>query len=343
MTRKFGALPAIALLAACGGTSGQPAGGQLTIVGSSTVYPFTTAVAEQFMRDNPGTGVTVESTGTGAGIKLFCGGVGERFPDAVNASRPIKASEYRDCAANGAVQVIEVPVGIDGLTLIQASGATPLDLTVADIYKALAARPFGKAQTATTWRDVNPALPAIPIRVMGPPPTSGTRDSLAELILEKGCDSDPAMKALKKSDDKAHKATCTTIRDDGAYIEAGENDNLLVQKVAADPATLGVLGYSFLEENSDKVRPVRLAGVTPTAATIADLSYPGSRKLFLYVKGEHVAAKPGLTQFIATYAGMWGKDGALEKRGLVPLGATDAAAAAAQAAALTPLDPATLK
>ena len=147
--------------------------------------------------------------------------------------------------------------------MIQAKGQPPLNVTVADIYKALAANPFGKAQTATTWKDVNPSLPAIKIRVLGPPPTSGTRDSLAELILEKGCDSDPAMKALKEKDKDAHKATCTKIREDGAYVEAGENDNLLVQKVAADPGTLGVLGYSFLEENADKVAPVSIAGVDP--------------------------------------------------------------------------------
>ena len=334
-------------LAACGsnkGGVGEAAGGQIRVVGSSTVYPFTTAVSEAFMKANPGTSVTVESTGTGAGIKLFCDGVGASFADAVDASRPMKASEYEACSKNGVKQVIEVPVGIDGLTFIQAKASTPLNLTVTDIYKALAANPFGKGpNTAKTWKDVNPALPAVAIRVMGPPPTSGTRDSLADLILEKGCDSDAEMKALKKADEKAHKDTCTRIRDDGAYIEAGENDNLLVQKVSAAQGTLGVLGFSFLEENADKVQAVSLAGVTPTEATIADLSYPGSRKLFVYVKGEHMAAKPKLRDFITTYATMWGPGGALEKRGLVPFAGADAGAAAAQAKALKPLDPATLK
>ncbi len=344
--KKFCAvLPVVALVAACGsgGNGGaNNAGGQIKIVGSSTVYPFTTAVAEEFQRANMGSSVIVESTGTGGGIKLFCSGVGDQFPDAVNASRAMKASEHADCVKNGAKNVIELPVGIDGLTLIQGKNGVNLNLTVADIYKALAANPFGKPNTAQTWRDVNPSLPAIKIRVLGPPPTSGTRDSFAELILEKGCDSDPAMKALKKSNAEQHKQICTKIREDGAFVEAGENDNLLVQKVAAAPGTLGVLGYSFLDDNADKVKPVSIAGVLPTETTIADLSYPGSRKMFLYFKGEHIAAKPMIKTFIEAYSKAWSKGGPLEKRGLVPLTATDATAATAQAAALTPLDASTL-
>ena len=345
MNKSIALLPLVAIVAACGGndSSGGNAGSQLKIVGSSTVYPFTTAISEEFQRANPGSSAIVESTGTGSGIKLFCSGVGNNFPDMVNASRPMKASEYADCVKSGAKNVIELPVGIDGLTLIQAKGQPALNVTVADIYKALAANPFGKPQTATTWKDVNPALPALKIRVLGPPPTSGTRDSLAELILEKGCDSDPAMKELKKSDADAHKATCTKIREDGVYVEAGENDNLLVQKVSADPGSLGVLGYSFLEENADRVAAVSIAGVTPTEATISDLSYPGSRKLYVYIKGEHMTAKPSIRQFVAAYAKGMGAGGILARRGLVPLGGADAAATAAQATALKPLDPATLK
>ena len=346
MKKFYAVLPMAALVAACnsgGNGSANKAGGQIKIVGSSTVYPFTTAVAEEFQRANMGSSVIVESTGTGGGIKLFCSGVGEQFPDAVNASRAMKASEYADCVKNGAKNVIELPVGIDGLTLIEGKDGPGLNLTVADIYKALAANPFGKPNTAQTWRDVNPSLPAIKIRVLGPPPTSGTRDSFAELIMEKGCDSDPAMKALKKSNAEQHKQTCTKIREDGAFVEAGENDNLLVQKVAADPGTLGVLGFSYLDENADKVKPVAIAGVLPTDVTIADLSYPGSRKLYLYFKGEHMVAKPMIKTFIAAYAKAWSKGGPLEKRGLVPLVAADATAATAQASALTPLDAATLK
>jgi len=345
MNKMLIALPLVALVAACGGKeTGSGASAQLNIVGSSTVYPFTTAIAENFQRANPGIKVIVESTGTGAGIKLFCGGVGGKFPDMVDASRPMKASEYADCAKAGAKNVIEVPIGIDGLTLIQAKDQPALNLTVEQIYKALAANPFGKgANTAQTWKDVDPSLPATKIRVLGPPPTSGTRDSLAELILEKGCDADPAMKELKAKDKDAHKATCTKIREDGAYVEAGENDNLLVQKVSADPGALGVLGYSFLEENADKVAPVSIAGVAPTETTISDLSYPGSRRLYVYVKGEHIAAKPAIKQFIEAFSKAWSKGGSLEKRGLVPLNAAEAAAATQQATALAPLDPSGLK
>lgn len=344
MKKLMVALPLVALVAACGGSDSGSAGGEIKIVGSSTVYPFSTAVAELFMKANAGTRVVVESTGTGAGIKLFCSGIGDKFPDAVNASRPMKASEYETCAANGAKNVIELPIGIDGLTLIESNDSPGLDLTVDDIYKALAANPYGKGpNTAKTWKDVNPALPAVAIRVMGPPTTSGTRDSLADLILDKGCNNDPAMKDLKKADEKKHKEICTGIRTDGAYVEAGENDNLLVQKVSQEPGTLGVLGYSFLEENADKVKPVKLAGVAPTEATIADLSYPGSRKLYVYFKGEHMTAKPAMKQFIDAYSKAWGQGGELQKKGLVPFGGADAEAATAQAAALKPVDPSTLK
>jgi phosphate transport system substrate-binding protein len=346
MRKMLVALPMVALVAACGsgGSGSGGAAAQMKVVGSSTVYPFTTAVAEVFQRANPGSSVIVESTGTGAGIKLFCEGVGGQTPDMVNASRQMKASEYESCAQNGAKNVIEIPVGIDGLTLIQAKEQAPLNLTVDQIYKALAANPFGKGpNTAQTWKDIDPSLPATKIRVLGPPPTSGTRDSLAELILEKGCDSDPAMKELKKSDGDKHKEVCTKIREDGVYVEAGENDNLLVQKVSADPGALGVLGYSFLEENADRVSPVSMAGITPTETTISDLSYPGSRKLYVYVKGEHLAAKPSIKSFIEAYSKAWGKGGPLEKRGLVPLHDADLEAATAQAGALKPLDPSSLK
>ena len=346
MNRMVFALPLAAMLVACGQSSngGGGSAGDIKIVGSSTVYPFTKAVAEDFMRANAGLSVIVESTGTGAGMKLFCGGVGSQFPDVENASRQMKKSEYDDCAKNGVKNVIEVPIGIDGLTLIEAVSGPAMNLTQADIYKALAANPFGKGQnTAQTWKDVNPSLPAIKIRVLGPPPTSGTRDSLAELILTKGCESDPAMKELKKSDEDKHKDLCTKIREDGAFVEAGENDNLLVQKVNADPGTLGVLGYSYLEENADKVRPVKINNIDPTEATIADLSYPGARKLYIYVKGDHMQAKPKLRDFVAQYAKAWAKGGSLERIGLVPFAGADAEAAGAQATALAPVDASTLK
>jgi phosphate transport system substrate-binding protein len=344
--KLFLALPIAALFSACGSESGggRTANDGIKIVGSSTVYPFSKAVAEDFMRANQAVRVIVESTGTGAGMKLFCGGVGGEFPDLVNASRQIKKSEYDSCVANGVKSVIEVPIGIDGLTIIQSKDLPPLNLTQADVYKALAANPFGKGANATqTWKDVNPALPDIKIRVLGPPPTSGTRDSLVELYLTKGCESDPAMKALKKSDEDKHKELCTKIREDGLFVEAGENDNLLVQKVAADKGTLGVLGFSYLEENADKVIPVQINGISPSEATIADLSYPGARKLYVYVKGEHLQAKPTIREFLATFAKMWAKGGALERLGLVPFHDAEAEGAAKQATDLSPLDPAGLK
>jgi phosphate transport system substrate-binding protein len=342
------ALPLAVLLVACGSKSGGGAAGgsinDLRIVGSSTVYPFTKAVAEQFMRANPGLRVTVESTGTGAGMKLFCGGVGGQNPDITDASRAMKKSEYDNCVKNGVKTIIEVPVGIDGLTIIESNNGPAMNLTQADIYKALAANPFGKGpNTAQTWKDVNPSLPAVKIRVLGPPPTSGTRDSLADLYLTKGCDTDSAMKDLAKANEDQHKDICTKIREDGAYVEAGENDNLIVQKVEVDPGTLGVLGYSYLADNADKVRPVKIAGVIPTEDSIANLSYPGARKLFIYLKGEHLQAKPKMRDFVAQYSKMWGKGGPLERIGLVPFGGADATAASAQASGLKPLDPSTLK
>ena len=337
-------LPLAAVIAACGSGSGGSESASIKIVGSSTVYPFTTAVAEQFQRSHPGINVVVESTGTGSGIKLFCAGVGADKPDVVNASRPMKKSEFDSCATAGVNQVIEIPVGIDGLTFITAAGSTPMNLTQADVYKALAANPFGKGpNTAQTWQDVNPALPPIKIRVLGPPPTSGTRDSLVELYLDKGCNTDPAMKALKESDEAKHKDVCTKIREDGAFIEAGENDNLLVQKVSGNPGALGVLGYSFLEANLDKLKPVPMNGVAPTAETISSLQYPGARQVYVYAKGEHVGVIPGMKEFLAEYARAWGAGGYLAERGLIPSPADVQAQATAAATQLTPLAPDALK
>ena len=345
LNKRFIAASLAALaVAACGGNGSSGGGGQqLQIVGSSTVYPFTTAVSEQFQRANQGMSAIVESTGTGAGMKLFCAGVGDTFPDMTNASRRIKKSEFDDCSKNGVKTIIEVPVGIDGLALIEANNAPGFQLTTADVYKAVAANPFGKPNTAKTWKDVNAALPAVPIRVFGPPSTSGTRDSFAELILEKGCESDPAMKALKDSDKDKHKDLCTKVREDGAWVDAGENDNLLVQKVTQDPGAIGVLGYSFLEENTDKVRGIPLNGTAPTAETISSLTYPGARQVYLYAKGEHVNAVPGMKEFLAEYSRAWGKGGYLERRGLIPSPADVQAKAVQAATQLTPLNGADLK
>lgn len=307
---------AMLALAGCGSGLRQ----EIRVVGSSTVYPFTTAVAERFAQNFPGyRSPIVESTGTGSGIKLFCNGVGSQHPDVANASRRIKKSELESCAKNGVEQVIEVPVGIDGLALIEsATRPTGYQLTLRDIYAALAKTPFGKPQAARTWRDVHPQLPDVPILVYGPPPTSGTRDSFVELILIKGCEADPAMKALKAEDEDRHKDLCSTIREDGAFVEAGENDNLLIQRVSENQGAVGVLGYSFVEENADRVRGIAVNGIAPSAATIQSLKYPGARELYVYVKGEHLRVVPGLQEFLLEYARGWAPSGYLEERGLIP-------------------------
>lgn len=325
--------------AGSGGGSGGAARSQIRIVGSSTVYPFSTSVAEQFVRNNPAMKAPIiESTGTGAGFKLFCAGLGSQHPDMINASRRIKKSEFDDCAKNGVNQIIELPIGIDGLALVVGKNSpNEFPLTQADVYKALAATPFGKPNTAKTWKDVNPALPAVAIQVYGPPPTSGTRDAFAELIMEKGCDSDPAMAALKKSDSDGHKQICTKVREDGPFIEATENDNLMVQKVANNPGAIGILGYSFLEENAGSVQGIPLGGVMPTSQTIASFRYPGARPLYVYAKGEHLAAIPGMREFIAEFAKGWATDGYLTRRGMIASPADQMAAANASARDLTPM------
>ena len=331
-------------LAGCQNNTGEAGGAsrdQIRAVGSSTVYPFTTAVAEQFARKNAGfKAPIVESTGTGAGMKLFCAGVGAQFPDIENASRRIKKSEVEDCTKNGVTQIIELQVGIDGIAIAESKAGEPMKLTQEDIYKALAAEPYGKPQTTKTWKDVNPALPAIKIHVFGPPPTSGTRDAFAELILDKGCDANPEMKALKTSDADKHKAICTKVREDGVYVESGENDNLIVQKLVANPDSVGIFGYSFLEENADKLRGIAIKNVVPTYETIASYEYPGARPLYIYVKGAHLTAIPGLKQFVAEYASAWGPDGYLKRRGLIAAPDDVRAKNADIAAKLTPFDPA---
>ncbi len=305
-------------LSGCQNAGDASARDQIRSVGSSTVYPFATAVAEQFVNKNPKfKSPIVESTGTGAGIKLFCAGVGAPHPDIANASRRMKKSEYDGCAKNGVNRIVEVQIGLDGIAFAESIKGLKIPLSANDVYKALAATPFGKPQTAKTWRDVNAALPNEPIKVYGPPSTSGTRDALAELILTRGCDVDPAMRALAEKDAKAHKKICTTVREDGAYVDAGENDNLIVQKIEADPKAVGIFGYSFLEENKDRLFANALNGVAPTYATISDFTYPGARPLYIYVKAAHLNAIKGLKEYVGEFASAWGQEGYLKRRGMV--------------------------
>lgn len=334
-------------LAACN----DPAGGagatrdQIRAVGSSTVFPFATAAAELFVQGNPGMkSPIIESTGTGGGMKLFCAGVGAQTPDVENASRRMKKSEYALCRANGVKDVIEVQIGVDGLAFAQAKDARPLMLTPRIVYEALAATPYGRGPNkAQTWKDVDPALPAAAISVFGPPSTSGTRDSLSELILEKGCQSDPAMAALKDKDEARYKAICTRVREDGAYVDSGENDNLIVQKLGSNPDAVGVLGYSFLEQNKDRLKDVPINGVAATYDTVSTGQYPGARPLYLYVKKAHVQAVPGLKLFLESFANNWEPGGVLTRRGMVAAPADVRRKNAAIVASLRVLDGAELK
>jgi phosphate transport system substrate-binding protein len=333
-------------LAACGGsggTKGEGARDFVRIVGSSTVYPFATAVAETAVKTSGIKSPVVESTGTGAGMKLFCAGVGASHPDIETASRRMKASEYADCAKSGVKEIVEVQIGLDGIAFASAKGGITMPLTVTDVYKALAANPFGKANTAKNWSDVNPALPALPISVYGPPSTSGTRDALAELILTKGCDSDPAMKALKDTDKDKHKAICTEVRTDGVYVEQGENDNLIVQKIAENNKAVGIFGFSFLEENMDKLKGLTMGGIAPTYATVSDFSYPGARPLYIYVKAAHLKAIAGLRDYVSAFAGAWGPDGLLKSKGMVVAPDDIRAASAEIVKSMKPMDPSQLK
>ena len=332
------------LVSACGG--GQSGSrDQIRAVGSSTVYPFAKVVADQLAKSNPDIkSAIIESTGTGAGMKLFCAGVGTQYPDIENASRRMKKSEYEECTKNGVDKVVEIQVGLDGIAFAEASkGPSDFNLTPVDIYKALAANPFGKPNTAKLWSDVNPALPKEAILVYGPPSTSGTRDALKELILMKGCDSDAAMKALKDSDKEKHDKICGEVRSDGAYVDSGENDNLIVQKLEANTAAVGIFGFSYLEENSDKLRGLTISGIVPTYQSIADFSYPGARPLFIYVKQAHLDAIKGLKEFVAEFAKSWGKGGTLAKAGMVVSPDDVQAKSAKIAAEFTVLDPAELK
>jgi phosphate transport system substrate-binding protein len=336
-------------LAACNdaASTGGASGGsrqEIRIVGSSTVFPYAKAVAEEFAKADPSRKSPVlESTGTGGGIEQFCKGVGADTPDIANASRRMKKSEFENCQKNGVTEIIEVQVGIDGITLAESNKGQKFELTAADVYKALAANPFGKPQTAKLWSDVNPSLPKLPISVYGPPSTSGTRDAFAELILEAGCSTDAATKALKSSDEDKYKAVCHEIRTDGAYKEQGENDNLIVQKLDANPDMIGIFGYSYMEANQGKVHGISLNGVAPTYDSIAGGQYPGARALYIYVKKAHVGKIPGIKEYLAEFVKGGATGAYLSKIGLIASPTDVRTAAEAAVNGLTVLNGADLK
>ena len=318
----------------------------VSIVGSSTVYPFATVVAEQFGKTSRFKTPTIESTGSGGGLKLFCSGVGVNHPDITNSSRRIKQSEVDQCNGNGVGEIIEVKVGYDGIVLANSRQSDVMDVSRRDIFLALAREvpnPDGTAELVPnsykTWKDVNDALPDRDIVVLGPPPTSGTRDAFAELALEGGCKTFDFIKAMKKKDKWAYKAVCHSIREDGAYVEAGENDNLIVQKLEADPNAFGVFGYSFLDQNMDRLQGSMVDGVAPEFEAIADGDYPISRPLYFYVKKAHVGQIPGIEGFLAEFTSekAWGEDGYLSDKGLIPMPEEERMKFAADVKNLTPL------
>jgi phosphate transport system substrate-binding protein len=336
----------LAALAVSAMVHGQTVRDYISIVGSSTVYPFSTVVAEQFGRGSNFKTPKVESTGSGGGLKLFCSGVGVEHPDITNASRRIKASEVALCARNGVAEIVEVKIGYDGIVLANAKGAQQFELTRRQVFMALAKQvpdPAGGNALVenpyTTWSDVDAGLPSVKIEVLGPPPTSGTRDAFVELAMEGGCKTFPAIAAVKDRDKNEFKAICHTIREDGAYIEAGENDNLIVQKLEANPNALGIFGYSFLDQNYDKVQGSMVDGVEPSFEAIADGGYPVSRPLFFYVKKAHVGVIPGIKEFLEEFTNeaTWGEEGYLSDKGLIPLPDGERAEVLATVQSLSPL------
>jgi phosphate transport system substrate-binding protein len=341
MTSKSLTIAAVALVAVASAGAAQ-ARDQIRVVGSSTVYPFSTSVAEQFGKGGKFKTPVVESTGTGGGFKLFCSGVGPDFPDITNASRRIKASEVEFCGKNGVTDIAEVKIGYDGIVLANSKKAKKLAITRDQLYRALAKEvPQGGKFVPNPykmWSDVAPGLPSQKIEVLGPPPTSGTRDAFVELVMEHACEATPEGKALK-ADAKAFKTTCFSVREDGAYIDAGENDNLIVQKLESNPVAFGIFGFSFLDQNADKIQGSNIDGGEPVFEAIASGKYVVSRPLFFYVKKAHVGTIPGIKEYLAEFSSekAWGKSGYLLDKGLIPMADAERKEWAAKAAALAAL------
>lgn len=298
---------------------------QIRIVGSSTIFPLTTKVAEYFGKTTGEPAPVVESTGSGGGFKLFCGGIGAEYPDIVDASRQITGSETAICAANSVRNISEIKIGFDGIVLMGGRNAPTMSLTARQLYLALARTvPVQGASVPNPnvkWSDIDADLPDIPIRVYGPPPTSGTRDLMGQLLMDKGCATFSDIASLEASDPESFRLLCRTIREDGAYIAAGENDRLVISKLEKDPKSYGVMGFNNLDRNREATRGVPINGIEPGYDTILDGSYPGSRALYLYVKDDHRQLVRTLAPFISTYVSdaVIGEEGLLAENGLVPL------------------------
>ncbi len=299
----------------------------ISVVGSSTVYPFSTVVAERFGKSTSFKTPKIESTGTGGGMKLFCKGSGVDTPDITNASRRIKDSELKMCHENGVTGVVEVLIGYDGIVVANEINSHDFKLSLQDLFLALAKEiPTAKegelvANPYTMWNEINPELPAVKIEVLGPPPTSGTRDAFVELAMEGGCKKYPWIKDTKSSDKSKYKSICHSIREDGAYVEAGENDNLIIQKLQKNPDALGIFGFSFLDQNADLVKGSVVDAASPEFETIATGEYPISRPLYFYVKQAHVSEIPGMNEFLNEFISekAMGQEGYLTDKGLIPL------------------------
>lgn len=329
MTFSFGKVAAIAAIGVAAMAAQAEARDQIRIVGSSTVFPFSTVVAENFGKTSGFKTPVIESTGSGGGLKLFCQGVGTEHPDITNSSRRIKKSEVELCAKNGVTEITEIKVGFDGIVLANSKKAKHLNLTREQLFLALAKEvPVGGKLVAnpyTNWSQIDKSLPDQPIEVLGPPPTSGTRDAFVELVMEHAAANIAGVKELEKSDPKKFKQVFGSMREDGKFIEAGENDNLMVQKLDTNPAAFAIFGFSFLDQNADKVQGSTIEGSNPTFEKIADGSYPVSRSLYFYVKNAHVGVIPGIKEYVAefTSAKAAGQEGYLTDKGLIPLPEAD--------------------
>lgn len=330
---------AACLLAACNQSAQVQERTHILAAGSSTVYPFTSAVAERFHAANGQfPAPVIQATGTGPGFAAFCAGVGGTHPDVADASRRIRPEEMAQCRAHGITSITELQIGMDGIALVQSPAAPPIRLTRREIYEALAATPYGQPNSKRRWREISPSLPDIPILVYGPPEGDGTRDSFVEMIMIPGCESNAEMRRLRAQDEARFHQVCGTIRRDGAYAAGGEDDQRTVMQLIVNPGAIGIFGYSYLEQEGDRLHGITLDGVAPSAETIASGRYAGARPLFVYVKADQADRVGGLRQFLAEYARAIAPGGYLARQGLIPAPEAVRTQTAQAASSLTPLN-----